>query len=986
VEPAENWIIADFLSTRNEFHAFLSARSPGRMAREERVRMCSRKWLIVALVACGLASACSQYNTNLSIQTSSSVLTFVSPSAASVGGQGFTITANGSGFTTGALILWNGTALSTTLVSSLQLTAPVPASDLTTVGTVQVAVQIPGSAQAATQNVNNTTTTEVSNIVLFTIGAAPGTPPAIASLSPVSMPFCGSLNGFTLTVNAATGTTFTSDSVVNWNGSQRATTVTSSTQLTATILPSDTASNGTAAVSVSNSAGTSNTLQFTISTPTANLPPPVLGSGTLSPTSALAGSAAFVLTITSNATTNFVPCSVAQWVNSSNVTTSLPTTYVAAVAATATSPAVPPLLLASVPASDLLAPGNASVKVFTPIPGGGTSQAVAFTINQPTTPTITSVSAMLADSTTLSPTAPTCSPASFTLVVNGSNFVNGGSVVNWNGSPRPTTFVQPAATTGNPTPPPYLTAIIPFSDAVTQGSFPITVSNGFAVSNPMSFSVTTPTGTSFPAPTATMLAPAGTTAGAAQFPLTVTGTNFLPCSVIQWNGTPRATTYLSPTQLSTTILATDVLTAGSVPVTVFTPAPGGGTSAAISFTISPLAIASLSASTTQLPSTPYCSTTGFILTVTAATGTIFTSDSVVNWNGSPRATTFVSGTQLTAAITYADTAALGTATVFVSNTVASSNSLTFTMTAPTSFPAPSISSLAPSSAAAGGGAFILSVNGSNLLPCSVVQWNASARTTTFVGANGLTASIAAADIATVATDQVTVVNPSPGGGTSAGSPFTVFTPVPGAVRIAAAAQTASSVVTGTEGLLSLPLLSSDRRYAVQVLASTDGVTEIPGTVQNIFVRDTCAGAPSGCTPSSTLVSIGLSSNPADGDSISPSISADGRYVAFLSSAMNLVDSDTNGVTDVFVRDTCAGAPSGCTPSTQRVSVATDGTQANSASTSATIGASGRYITFKSAATNLSSVSPSASGLFLRDTCVGASGACSPSTEQMDALK
>src|SRR5580700_2142644 len=147
------------------------------MAREERVRMCSRKWLIVTLIACGLASACSQYNTNLSIQTSSSSLTFLSPQSATVGSQGFTITANGSGFVTGALILWNGTPLVTTLVSSVQLTAPVPATDLATAGTVQVAVQIPGSAQSATSNVNNTTTTEISNIVLFTIGAAPGTPP-----------------------------------------------------------------------------------------------------------------------------------------------------------------------------------------------------------------------------------------------------------------------------------------------------------------------------------------------------------------------------------------------------------------------------------------------------------------------------------------------------------------------------------------------------------------------------------------------------------------------------------------------------------------------------------------------------------------------------------------------------------------------------------------------------------------------------------------
>ena len=184
-------------------------------------------------------------------------------------------------------------------------------------------------------------------------------------------------------------------------------------------------------------------------------------------------------------------------------------------------------------------------------------------------------------------------------------------------------------------------------------------------------------------------------------------------------------------------------------------------------------------------------------------------------------------------------------------------------------------------------------------------------------------------------------------------------------------------------LLSLHLVSSDHRYAVHVLASTDGATEIPGTTQNIFVRDTCTGAPSGCVPSEKLVSIGVGGNLADGGSFSPSISADGRYVAFLSSARNLVDGgDTNGVTDVFVRDTCAGAAASCTPSTQRASVASDGTEADGSSTSATIDATGRYVTFESAATNLgsSSSSSSAPGLFLRDTCAGANVACAPSTQ------
>jgi hypothetical protein len=531
-----------------------------------------------------------------------------------------------------------------------------------------------------------------------------------------------------------------------------------------------------------------------------------------------------------------------------------------------------------------------------------------------------------------------------------------------------------------------LSATIPYTDTLNPAAVPITVSNGSALSNSMNFSVTGPAA-NLPAPATASVAPTGVTAGSGQLTLTVTGSNFSPCSTVQWNGTPNATTYLSPTQLTTVIPASDVTTVGTVPVTVFTPTPGGGTSnPAIPFTIAGLTIASpLSPS-----STPYCSPTGFTLTVNAASGTVFTSDSVVNWNGSPRQTTFVSGSQLTAAITLADTAALGTANVTVSNSVTTSNSLTFTMTAPTTLPMPSISSLVPSSTAANGPAFSLDVHGSNLLPCSTVQWNGSARTTTFIGINGLNAAISAADIASVANIPVAVSTPAPSGctpsssnpcgGTSNAATFDVFTPVAGTVHSAARVLSAASGEAGALPLLSLPLESSDHRYAVLVLASTDGVTETAGTTQNVFVRDTCTGALSGCTPSVSLVSVGVSSNPADGDSFSPSISVDGRYVAFLSSARNLVAGGTNGVADVFVRDTCAGASPGCTPTTQLVSVATNGAQANGASTSATVGGSGRYVTFESDATNLGS--SSSSGVFLRDTCAGAAAGCTPSTQQL----
>ncbi|HSZ18449.1 MAG TPA: hypothetical protein VK770_01585 [Candidatus Acidoferrum sp.] len=923
--------------------------------------MCSSKWLMVALLACGLASACSDYNTNLSIQTSSSILSFVSPTSAIVGGPGFTITANGSGFTTGAIILWNGTQLTTTLVSSIQLTAPVPASDLTTAGTVKVAVQIPGSAQSAT-NVNNTTTTEVSNVVLFTIGAAQGPGPVITSLSASttsapSTPYCSS-QGFTLTVN---GTNFTSDAVVNWNGSPQATTFVSATQITASIPAAQAAFPGPVVVAVTNSNGTSPSLPFTLSTPATALVPPTITS--LSQTSAAAGSPALTLTVTG---TSILPCSVVQWVNASNVTTTLTTTFVSATQ-----------LSATVPAADFLALGTAQVKIFTIGPGGGTSGGLPFSI---LAPAITSLSS----STTSSNTTPSCSPSGFTLTVNGTNFLN-SSVVDWNGSPRATAFVSST----------QLTAAIQAPDIATAGTASITVSNSGVSSASAPFTISSST---LATAAIASISPAGATAGTAPFSLNITGSNFLPCSGVQWvdsgnNLTQLTTTFVSSTQLTAAVAAADIASVKTVNVAVANPASSANASNSVSFPIALPTITSLSASTTSSNTTPACSPAGITLTVN---GTNFVPNGlVVNWNGSPRQTTFVSATKLTAVISATDTAFPGPATVTVSSATIpslSSTSSPFTVAPSTTpLPAPVITSLIPSSAPAGSGAFMLGVDasgggGGSLVPCSQVQWNGVSRTTTFASPSGLNAAISVADVASASMIPVTVFTRKDGGGggTSNALTFTVFTPSAAAARITTLEQSAASATTATAGPLALPspTMSEDQRYAVVVLASTDGVTEVPGTPENIFVRDTCAGAPAGCVPSVTLASIGLNGNLADGDSISPSISGDGRYVAFLSSAMNLVDSDTNGATDVFVRDTCAGAPSGCTPSTQRVSVATGGAQANGASTAATISATGRFITFESAATDLGTIS-SSGGLFLRDTCAGAAAPCTPSTQPLD---
>ena len=169
---------------------------------------------------------------------------------------------------------------------------------------------------------------------------------------------------------------------------------------------------------------------------------------------------------------------------------------------------------------------------------------------------------------------------------------------------------------------------------------------------------------------------------------------------------------------------------------------------------------------------PSSATAGGAAFTLTANGSNFVSGATVQWNGAARTTTFVSATQLSATIAAADIAAAGTAQVSVLNPGgAASGALPFTITAAPPPTAPTLGSLAPSSATAGGPAFTLTANGSNFVSGATVQWNGAARTTTFVSGTQLRAAIAAADIAAAGTAQVSVLNP--GGAASGALPFTV---------------------------------------------------------------------------------------------------------------------------------------------------------------------------------------------------------------------
>jgi Tol biopolymer transport system component len=146
-----------------------------------------------------------------------------------------------------------------------------------------------------------------------------------------------------------------------------------------------------------------------------------------------------------------------------------------------------------------------------------------------------------------------------------------------------------------------------------------------------------------------------------------------------------------------------------------------------------------------------------------------------------------------------------------------------------------------------------------------------------------------------------------------------------------------------------PEITPDGRFVVFYSYANNLVAGDTNNLADVFLRDRDTDEDGifdevGAV-STTRVSVGPGGVQANGESSYPSISADGRYIAYQSTASNLVVGDTNGVSDIFVYDRQ-------TNTTTRVSVALDGTQANGASSNPDISYDGSYVAFESTATNL----------------------------------
>ena len=359
--------------------------------------------------------------------------------------------------------------------------------------------------------------------------------------------------------------------------------------------------------------------------------------------------------------------------------------------------------------------------------GGGTSEPRQETVNYPV-PTLTGVN----------PSLIVAGSGATTLTVSGTGFV-ALSQARWNGADR-VTHHQSATS---------MTVDLPASDlaGVTIGT--LTVFNG-APGGGTSAGIDVPVG--YPKPQITAISPttAPIQSGSGALSITVTGAGFVPQSILRLGVNDLGVSVTSATQLVVSVPNSYLGTSGAVPITVFNPGPGGGTSNAVDLGI-------IYAVPTLAAAIPDSGLVGSDFTVTV-TGTGFGTGSRVQWNGQDRPTTFVSATRLTADIPASDVGAATVATLTVRSPTpggGTSNSISFRVIEP----APTITSVNPGFVTAGSGSTTITISGAYFRAGATAQWNGASRSATVLSATSMTVTLTAADVATPQTGRITVTNP-----------------------------------------------------------------------------------------------------------------------------------------------------------------------------------------------------------------------------------
>jgi trimeric autotransporter adhesin len=518
----------------------------------------------------------------------------ISPASVTAGASAQTITLTGSGFVQGAVVSFNGTAVPTTFTSATSLQAQVPASAFTggVLAPVTVTNPSPGGGASTAMNFSVMSPT-----------------PQITGLSPSSVP---QATAASITIS---GSGFESNSSVLWNGTAVPTTFVNSTTLQVSLTADQVKSLGSAQITVNNPGPGGTT-----TTPVAVVIYPLPTVSSVTPSSIPVGYPSSVqITVTG---TNFLSGSVVLL-----DTAPLATTYVSATTLTAV-----------IPATALANGRTATIAVQNPNPLAGASSTISLSITGQI-PALSSVA----------PNTVAQGASGATITLTGIGFVP-GSVAQWNGSPRTTTYVNSTR----------LSMALTASDLASIGSGQVTVTNPAPngnTSSAVAISIVAPPVISSISPSTVQAS--STYSSTPTTTLTVNGSNFASNAMVTLNGVYLTISSQSATQIVAAMTPSQLYTSGAAQVIVWNPS---GTGSSVSSQPATLNIINPTGSFTVNPNGAAVGSADLKVSLS---GSGFFPDSVVQWNGNSLPTTYTSSNNLSAVIPASLLAIPGTATISV---------------------------------------------------------------------------------------------------------------------------------------------------------------------------------------------------------------------------------------------------------------------------------------------------------------------------------
>jgi hypothetical protein len=652
-------------------------------------------------------------------------------------------------------------------------------------------------------------------------------------------------------------------------------------------------------------------------------------------------------------------------------------------------------LTAIIPPALYAIPGTATITVISPPPGGGVSTpGILLTIN----PTISGVPQI----SSISPSGVLTGGGPFTLRIFGSGFVPLSNVA-IAGNIRQTSFVNSSE----------VDAFVNSADIAGSGVLQVTVINPLTPPGGGGSSNAFPLDVLNPLPKITGVTPTSVLAGAAAPILTVTGTGFVnQSSTIIVNGAQRPTTFINSTQLVTPLSGSDLLVAGVDQVQVVNATPGGGTSAILTFAVNPTHLLGLpvlldlapdgsqanqgicdgpmNCGNLNLPLNqetvgPSTSTTGQYVAFASVSnnlipslpnngGVVFVRNTCLGVAACVPATSAVStdpngnaangaSSEPTLDAAATDAAFTSLATNLVTSVgvtggirqvywrpVCLPSSTTPCVVTPTTFVTQLVSVSADGLSAGNGESYNPSISPDGRFVAFV---SLATNLVSNVLPDGITPQVYLRDTCSAGS-----------GTTCTGTTFLISTP---------------DGTTPGDGESSKPSVASNGLF-VSFTSKADNLgATAPNSnppVPEVYERSTCLT--NICTANTTLVSTPDEQTPADGASSESSISSTGRFIAFASTASNLVIG-AGPTQQIYLRDTCIAITTGCTPSTSLISISTAGVPGNGTSEFPSINSTGQFVAFASFSSNFASTTNGVENIFVRNTCETITTECTAST-------